>query len=313
MKSAQKETCDQAQKRRGVLLGVTCMTGAALSFAVMSALIKSASATLPPMQLVMFRGLFGVLVIGGAEIVRHGRLRRGGGRGRLLARSMAGFLALSAYAWAIANTHLGVASALNQSSPIFVALMALVFLRERPPLPVLVLIPVAFLGVTLVVAPNWTRVDFSALVGLSSGVLAAVSYVLVRALRGSDPPHVIIRWFSMTCFAGALPVVLLQGLVWPSGLLWPQLVGVAVFSLVGQFGMTYAYRFAEASLVAPFMYASVVASLALGWFVWAEWPGAGGIAGVVLIIASSVAIVRFGNVTPAIASPARAPDKRSAP
>jgi drug/metabolite transporter (DMT)-like permease len=272
------------------VLGIALMVAAALSFSLMSALIKVASARIPTMQIVLFRGLIGVCGIALFELVRYGRLRPAGARGRLLARSISGFLALAAYVWAIAHVHLGVASALNQSSPLFVTLFALLFLGERPSLAVVALVVVAFVGVLLVVAPDFAAIDPNALVGLSSGVLAAVAYVLVRALRGSDPPFVIVRWFSAACALGAFPFALWQGVVWPLPMEFAVLSGVAVCSLLGQFGMTYAYRMTEASVVAPFMYTSVVASLLIGGVIWSEWPGVGALAGVALIVASSVGI-----------------------
>lgn len=268
-------------------LGILYMTGGALAFASMAALMKVALDSIPTFQVVAVRGAIGWLVLAGYDLARHGRLRRGANRSRLFRRSLFGFGGIAAYVWAIAHIDLGVASALNQSSPVFAALLSIVFLRERPPRSVPPLILAAFAGALLIVAPDLRMVDWNALIGLFSGISAAVAYVLVRQLRHTDPPAVIIRWFCLWSVLLALPFMPVQGWEWPPGSQWPALLAMGFFGLVGQLGMTFAYRLEQASIVSPFMYISVLGSLGLGWLIWREWPGPGALAGCALVVASS--------------------------
>jgi len=269
------------------LLGILSMSAGALAFALMAAFMKVALTDLPSFEVVLFRGAIGWLLLVGFDVVRHGGIRRGVDTRRLFWRSLFGFAGIATYVWAIAHIDLGVASALNQSSPVFAALLSIVFLGERPPAAVPLLIVAACFGALLIVAPDLQGVNWNALVGLISGITAAAAYVLVRELRHTDPPAVIIRWF---CFWSALlsvPFIPWQGWTWPSGNQWSALAAMGVFGLLGQLGMTFAYRLEQASIVSPFMYISVVASLALGWLVWNEWPGPSALAGCILVVVSS--------------------------
>lgn len=271
-------------------IGILSMAGGAAAFATMAALIKVACAGIPVFEIVAARGVVGWLLLAGWELWRDGGIRRGVDRRRLFLRSVFGFAGIATYVWAIAHIDLGVASALNQSSPVFVAVLSLVVLRERPPLSVPVLVLVAFAGVCLVVSPDLRAVNWDALMGAASGLSAAVAYILVRTLRHTDHPWAIIRWFSAWCLFLSLPTIVIEPWVWPNAAQALALVGAAVFALLGQVGMTWAYRLEEASIVSPFLYVSVVGSLAYGWFIWGEWPGPLALLGLVLVVASSLAV-----------------------
>jgi len=269
------------------LKGILSMTGGALAFASMAALMKTSLENVPIFQVVAIRGVIGWLVLALYDLVRHGRVRRGTNRRRLFWRSLFGFGGIATYVWAIAHIDLGVASALNQSSPVFAALLSILLLRERPPRSVPALILVAFAGAVLIVAPDLRGVDWHALVGLFSGISAAIAYVMVRQLRHTDPPVVIIRWFCFWSAALSFPFIAAQEQVLPAASQWPVLLAMGLFGLVGQLGMTFAYRLEQASIVSPFMYVSVLGSLTLGWLVWREWPGPVGLVGCGLVVASS--------------------------
>lgn len=275
---------------RRSLAGILSMAGGALAFATMAALIKVACKGVPIFEVVAVRGAIGWAVLAGVEVAATGRVVGGVDRRRLFVRSLSGFVGIATYVWAIANIDLGVASALNQSSPVFVAILSAVVLRERPPRAVPLLVLVAAVGAWLIVAPDVKAIDWNAVVGLVSAASAGYAYVLVRELRKTDSPWVIIRWFSAWSVVLSLPFLPTLGFVVPNGEEALALVGMAVFGLAGQVGMTFAYRLEEASIVSPFMYVSVVGSLAYGWFVWGEWPGTTALAGCGLIVAASLAI-----------------------
>jgi len=283
---------------RSNLRAILCMAGGAAAFATMAALIKVACAGVPTFEVVAARGLIGWLLLAGWELWRDGRLEPGRNRPRLVLRSVFGFAGIATYVWAIAHIDLGIASALNQSSPVFVALLSIVILRERPPAAVPLLVLVAFGGVCLVVAPDLRAIDWNAVVGAVSGLASAVAYLLVRALRHSDHPRAIVRWFSGACLVLSLPTVFVQPWVWPDLPEALALIGVAVFALLGQLGMTWAYHLAEASLVSPFLYVSVLGGLAWGWFLWGEWPGPLALLGIGLGVGSSLVVGWVGGRAP---------------
>lgn len=269
--------------------GIGMMVVAAIAFAGMSALMKAAS-RIHVLEIVFFRGFVGWLVLVVAERLRQQPVRSAVRPGRIFLRSLFGFGGLTTYVWAIHHIGLGVASALNQSSPVFVAVLSLLILRERPPRAVPVLVVVACAGAWLIIAPDLTSIDMNAMVGLVSAVLSATAYTIVRELRHTDTPWVIVRGFSGWTVVFSLPFLVVVGWQWPQGIEWAVLLGLGALALIGQLAITRAYSLAEASIVSPFIYLSVVANLALGWAFWGEWPVARALAGVGIVVVASLLI-----------------------
>jgi drug/metabolite transporter (DMT)-like permease len=81
------------------------------------------------------------------------------------------------------------------------------------------------------------------------------------------------------------------GWVWPTGFEAALLVGAGLLGGVGQILLTSSYREADASLVAPFDYASMLFALAIGWFVFAEVPTVAMLTGAALIVAAGILII----------------------
>lgn len=270
--------------------GIAAMTLGAVSFATMAALVKVACQDMPSFEVVFFRGLIGFSAVSAWELSRHGRLRAGVDKRRLFFRSLFGFLGLIAYMWAIKYIGLAEAGALNQSSPVFVAVLSVIILRERAPAAVFLFVLTAFVGAVLIVSPDFSRVDWDALIGATSGLTAALAYILVRQLRQTDEPMVIVRWFAGWSALLALPLSIAWGWVWPDTTQLLALLGVGVFGLIGQMMMTFAYRWERAAVVSPFLYVATAGSLFYGWLIWDEFPSTAALIGVGLVVGSSLLI-----------------------
>lgn len=266
------------------------MLGAATSFASFSILVKLIGPGIPIFQIAFFRGVVAFLLLAGYLIARGKPIPTGVNRKDLLIRSFLGFGGLMTYVYALNHIELGLAAALNQSSPIFVAAFAFLILRERTGWPIAVLALVGFSGAALVVSPDLSSINVHASVGLLSAVLSGLAYVWVRKLRITDRPETIVLFFSGTVSLLALPLALHQGWVWPSAMQLAGLMGLGLVSLSGQLCLSWSYRLGSASVVSPYLYFSVLISLVVGFVVWSEWPASTALVGSGLLIASSVAI-----------------------
>jgi len=266
------------------------MLGAAASFATFSVAVKLVCTGIPLFEIVFFRGFIAFLLLAAWEGLRHGRLSPAGKPRDLIIRSLLGFGALCTYVWALSHIDLALASALNQSSPLFVALFAFLVLGEHPHPALPFLVVLGFAGAALIVSPDLGTVDSHALVGLASAMMAGLAYVWVRKLRITDRPQTIVRWFSGIVALLAFPVVLVQGFVMPDLEEALLLLAVGLLSLSGQLFLTNAYRVGRAALVSPFLYASVLANFIVGWVVWREWPTPGALAGATILVASSLGV-----------------------
>jgi drug/metabolite transporter (DMT)-like permease len=112
----------------------------------------------------------------------------------------------------------------------------------------------------------------------------------VRKLVQTEKTPAIVFYFSLTATVLSL-ATLPFGWVWPSPTELALLIGAGLLGGVGQILLTSSYREADASLVAPFDYASMLFALAIGWFVFAEMPSRTVLAGAALIILAGILII----------------------
>ena len=252
--------------------GPVWMLLAGLSFAVMSVLAKeAASFGYGSIELVFYRSLIGWIVLGlwlrsaGQPLfrVRH--------RDMLLRRALVGLLALSSYFYAIVHLPVSVAVALNYTSPLFLAMLLPWTLRESVSPLQYVAIGLGFVGVCLLLQPWDTPAAdmLAALIGLASGLLAAVAYLHVRHLGalGVSEVHVVV-WFAATGTLVAGVFALAGGWQWPTLAHAPWLLGVGLLATLGQFAVTRAYRHGHAAVTAAFAYSTVIFSSVLDVLIW---------------------------------------------
>jgi drug/metabolite transporter (DMT)-like permease len=128
------------------------------------------------------------------------------------------------------------------------------------------------------------------MLGLGGAVFSALAQVFVRKLVQVEKTATIVFWFSVTATVLSL-ATLPFGWVVPTPFETFLLVAAGLLGGVGQILLTSGYREADASLVAPFDYASMLFSLLIGWFVFAEVPTGIMLAGAALIILAGILII----------------------
>ncbi len=205
---------------------------------------------------------------------------------RLLLRSLCGLAGVLLYFLALNRMHLADASLLNKTSPFFVAVFAVIFLKEsfnRALVPALL---AAFVGAVMVIKPRFDVAMLPALAGFGSGMFAGMAYVFVRSLKGHASPNRIILTFSLVSCLATLPF-LVTNPPQPTTRQWLALLGTGAFAAGGQYGLTYAYHHARASRISIFTYLHVLFALVLGFIFWGERPGLISLGGGLLIIGAA--------------------------
>jgi drug/metabolite transporter (DMT)-like permease len=129
-----------------------------------------------------------------------------------------------------------------------------------------------------------------ALVTLGSATLAALAQVFIKSMAATEKTAAIVFWFSMTATCLSL-LSAPFGWVMPQGHEWLLLIGAGLVGGAGQICVTSSYRFADASLLAPFTYVSMIWALIIGYFVFGEAPTVPMLVGAGLVISAGVAIV----------------------
>lgn len=287
---------DARDRARGVLF----MLGSALGFSVMSLCVKALSASLPTMEIVFARSVFMAVVTFGA-LKAAGTPVWGVDRRALVARGVAGATALSLIYWSVGRLPLGDAVTIQNTTPVWTALLAAVFLGERLRPLVLAGAAVCLTGVALVAQPvflfgaSLDPLDGTAVaVMLCGAFLSAVAYTYVRKLRTTDAPMTIIFYLSWIGVVGALPFALLGGWAWPSPAGWALLLGVGLATHTGQVCLTKGMHLLEAGTASAVGYVQVVLAFLWGAVFFGDAVDALSLAGAALVVASVLFIARRG-------------------
>jgi drug/metabolite transporter (DMT)-like permease len=238
-------------------------------FASMGVGIRLVAMELPNEVLVFFRNLFGLVLLL-PWCARHYRTVAGTQALPLhLLRAAAGVAAMYCFYFAITHIPLAEAMLLKLTAPLFIPIVAFLWLREEITTQVALALGIGFLGVVAILSPDVHGVSAVALIGLLGGALAALAKVTIRRLTHTEPPLRIVFYFSLIATVlSAVP------LLWawhpPTPTQWLGLVAVASLATLGQFALTTGLSLAPASRMAPFGYFSVVFGAGYGWLLWGE-------------------------------------------
>ncbi len=275
------------------------MVAASLLFASMGVCVKLASVQFSAAELVFWRGFIAMLLIGGYVLARRLPLATPHARTHLV-RGASGFVSLVMYFYAISLVPLATAVTLNYTSPLFLALLLAVLLKEPVRRGFHVALVAGFVGVVVLLQPTLARDQWlGALLGLGSGVVSSVAYLNVRRLGElGEPEWRTVFYFSALSAAGGLPWLLLSKPFHTiDGQGWLLLLGVGGFGVLAQLCMTAAYKRGKTLASASLAYTTVLFSSALGILLWDEilpWQAWTGMA---LIVASGVAATMLSRRT----------------
>ncbi|RLJ41388.1 drug/metabolite transporter (DMT)-like permease [Litoreibacter meonggei] len=275
--------------------------GAVFFFMAMATLIKIASVRVPPGETVFFRSFFGLPIILG-WIALRGELRTGLKTDNPLGhfwRGLVGVTAMSMGFAALGLLPLSEVKAIQYAQPVLVVIFAAMFLGEKVRAFRLTAVALGMVGVLIIMSPRLTAFSdgatdpylaIGAILAFGSAVMAGLAHVFVRKLTMSEPTSAIVFWFAVT--ASSLSILTLPfGWVWPTGPEAAALIGAGLCGGIGQIFLTSSYRYAAASVVAPFEYFSILLALGIGYFVFAEVPTGVMLIGIALIVCAGILII----------------------
>ena len=271
-----------------------------LIFVMMAAMIKATSPHIPPGEAVFFRSFFAIPVIV-AWLWMRGDLAQGFATKNPLNHVWRGVVGTSAMALmfaSLAYLPLPEQTAIGYAMPIFVVIFASMFLNETVRLFRLSMVGVGLIGVMVVLSQRLsvgtTGMDTAATLGavfaLGGAVCAALAQVFIRKMTKTETTSSIVFWFSCTA-TGLSLFTLYWGWSIPTWTEAALLIGSGILGGVGQILLTSSYRYADASLVAPFEYSSMIFSVAIGWMIFDEIPTGTTLIGGFIVICAGIAII----------------------
>ncbi len=279
------------------------MLFASFMFALMGVFAKLLSQTMPSLEVVFFRNVFGVVLIA-ATLIKKPMNHKGGKGWLLFFRGMMGFLALLAFFYNIAHIPLGDAMTYSKTSPIFTAFFAWLLLKERMGPVGWIALLLGFAGIVFIAKPSGVMLDKTAWLGIFSGAGAALAYTAVRELRSYYDTRAIVLSFTVIGTVGPLILMAVSPYVnmpeldmlfgefaVPSGKTWVFIALMGLFATLAQFYMTKAYGVTQAGIVGAVSYSNIIFSILLGLFIGDPLPDLLTWLGIGMIVIAGITVV----------------------
>lgn len=284
--------------------GVKYMLIASFTFAIMGAFAKLSSEHMSSLEVVFFRNIAGVLLVGFA-VLKKPMTQLGGKPWLLFFRGFMGFVALLAFFYNIAHISLGDAMTFSKTSPIFTAIFAWMFLHEKLSLKAWGAVGIGFIGIVFITQPSGLGFSKYDLLGIFSGVGAALAYTSIRELRNYYDTRAIVLSFMLTGTIGPILLFILSAyinvpeldfilgeFVMPKGIVWVYVIAMGVFATISQLLMTKAYGETKAGIVGAVSYSNIIFSIAIGVILGDALPDVITSFGILLIISAGIMVAR---------------------
>jgi drug/metabolite transporter (DMT)-like permease len=286
----------------GDAAAVRAMVLSALSFSLMGVCVKQVGERIPAAEVVLARGLLSV-ALSWWLLRRAGVDPWGHRRGMLVLRGVLGTLALLCVYAALAALPLASATVLQYLYPTFTALLAWLTLGERFGWRLLAAMLLGWVGVLLVAHPavllplaggpaalgaaGPALPPLPVAIAVAGALGTALAYVSVRQLGRSEHPLVIVFYFPLVAVPLSLPLVALDP-VWPTPLEFLWLLGVGLFTQLGQVWLTRGLTALPAARATAISYVQVLFAGLWGWLLFQEPPALTTAIGAVLVLGATV-------------------------
>lgn len=254
------------QRQKGALY----MILSALCFASMQVVVRL-SREIPTMEQIFMRNSF-VLIVSAIIILRKKGSLFGPAKYQpyLFGRSFFGFLGLITLFYASSHAAQGDVTILNKTSPIWVTILAVIFMKEKLPKIQIPALALSMVGAFIVFRPSFESNPFPLVVAFLSGREPPVSPIpFSPSFKGKVDGLTVMMHFSTFSAIASIPFML-KDFVVPSFKQAVLLLLIGVFGSLGQAFITYAYRFAPASEISIYNYSGIIFSMILGFFILGE-------------------------------------------
>lgn len=277
-----------------ILKGIFCIIIAGFGFALMSLFVKL-SGDIPSMQKGFFRNIIAVF-ISSIPLIKHWRFinipRNNTGWLVLISRSVFGTIGLVLNFYAISHISLADSSIIQKLSPFIIIILSYIFFKEEMTRFQVFAIIIAFIGITLIIKPSGNNIiSMGALAALLGALCAGIAYTCVRYLGTHNiSGEFIIFFFSSLSSLMLLPYLILDYRTMTYYQL-SMLILAGISATIGQYGVTFAYKFAAAKNISVFDYSQVLFSGIFGYMFFGEFPDFQSLIGYVIVISVGIVLV----------------------
>lgn len=267
------------------------MAAAAASFTMMTALIRQAATGVHPFEIAFFRALINlVLMIPFALRAGRAGLKTNNHKAFLL-RGVCGLAFLVTYFLGAALIPIADSQVLTFTSPLWAALLAVLFLGERVTMTRAQALIAGFVGILIILRPGVVQISFGALLVLAGALAAAASNAIVKFTTRTDHPDAVV-FYQMVYVTPMIFVPALWVWTWPTLDQLLPMFGVGFFATLNQRFLSRAYAAADATAVLPFEFTRLPFAAILGFLAFSELPDIWAWLGGAVIFSASLYMVR---------------------
>lgn len=247
--------------------GVQYMLLSTFIFAVMNVLIKYVS-NIPALEIILFRSIVSFIMSG--AVLKYQRVPLlGTNRKILFLRGLAGALALIMFFTTLQEIPLASAVTLMFLAPIFTAILGMWIVKEKVAWAQWLFFAVSFAGIIMIKGFDPRVSPYMALLGVGAAFCSGIAYNMIRKLKTTEHPLVIIFYFPLV----TLPIVSLYVIfnwVQPEGIEWLILLAIGILTQLAQYYMTKSYQSEELAKVSNLSFIGVIYALGFGYVLFDE-------------------------------------------
>lgn len=264
------------------ITSVQSMLVSGVFFALMNVSVKFIP-HIPAIEIILFRSLFS-LIFSFLVLKQLGVSVFGNNKKLLIIRGIVGSIGLISFFYTLQKIPLASAVTMQYLSPIFTTILGIFLVKERVKPIQFLFFGISFAGV-IVLQGFDARVNlFYGTIGVISALFSGLAYNVIRKLKNTEHPLVIIFYFPLV----TLPVAsIVSYFTWvqPIGWDWAILLWIGMCTQAAQYFMTVAYQNANVSKVSSLSYLGILYALFFGFIFFGETFGAMSYVGMGLVLA----------------------------
>jgi drug/metabolite transporter (DMT)-like permease len=280
---------NDAQRAQMNTRGIVAMLAAMAFFTATDSLMKVATESLPPSQIIAVRGVM-------ATVMMYLILRTQGPVGDpshlfrlpILRRMTFEILFITSYVVALSRAPFADVFSILQSGPIMMTLFAALVWKENVGWQRWIAVALGVCGVAMILKPTPQSFDPALGLALFAAFMATGRDLSTRVIPQGVPSQLVTLSATGGMTIGGLMLAPFETWVVPTAMSWLVLLAAALAVALGSHFLILAYRMAETSAVAPFRFTSVPFAILVGWLIWGQVPDSIAMAGIVIVVGSGL-------------------------
>ena len=298
----EKQLKDKFKLERN-LKGIRFLIGSGLAFSLMSVCVKAIGGRIPISELVFARATISIIIT--RFFLYKNKINPWGYQKRLLIiRGLLGTVALFCIFKALTILPIATATVIQYIYPTFTVISAYIILKEFISIRIVYSILIGWIGIFLVSQPEFTtnsnvqETILAIIIAIFGALMTSLAYICVRKLSSREHPLVIIYYFPLVSIPLSIPFVI-NDFVLPTGTDWFWIIGIGIFTQIGQLFITEGLTLLPAGQATSLNYSQVIFASIWGVLIFQEAITSSVYVGGICVLISTIISISASKTTQA--------------